>query len=396
MASRAFALPNLIQLAAEVRPVAPFARVEVFAQATPILEAWRDLEAQAPCSIYQTRAFVLPWLETLGRKARLSPFFVLARDNDDRPAALLCLGLRRRGPLRVAMWLGGKDSNFNMPLLRRPNLWSEADLRRLLREAARACDGAGPDVFELANQPLSWHGVDNPLAKLPNSESPSFAYGAVLLDTVDKLFAAKLSKDARRKLRKKEAKLESLGAVSHRVVSSREEQRNVLETFLAQKVERFRARGIVSEFAAPEMRAFIEQASAPSGSGIELHALFAGDRIVAVYGGGAHAGHWSGMFSSFDGDDEIARTSPGDLLLMRIVADCCAAGHRHFDLGIGEAAYKTALCDDAIPLVDVIVPMNLQGRAYAVGARLKLTAKRTIKRNPRLLGIVMRLRAALA
>ncbi len=396
MAARTFDTCDAVHPAAGVLPIAPFARVEVFTNATPILEGWRDLEAQAPCSIYQTRAFVLPWLETMGRRATLAPFFVLARDHDERPAALLCLGLRRRGPFRVATWLGGKDANFNMPLLRRPNLWSAADLRRLLREASQACNGSGPDVFELANQPLSWDGFDNPFARLLSSESPSFAYGTALAEQAETLFAEKLSKDARKKLRKKEAKLASFGPVAHRVVHRLDEQEQVIDAFLTQKLARFRAQGIASDFDAPEMRTFLEKASPPSGSGIELHALYAGEQVVAVYGGAAHAGQWSGMFSSFDGDEEIARTSPGDLLLMRVMAACCTAGLRRFDLGIGEAAYKATFCDEAIPLLDVVVPTSLRGRAYAAFARLRLTAKRKIKRDPRLLGIFKRLRAARA
>ena len=124
-----------------------FASVDVHWTVDPVLDAWAILETEAPCSIYQTRAWTLPWIATLGRKAGTLPFYVLARGRDGRPAALLCLGIVKRGPLRIATWLGGKDSNFNMPLVRAGEAWTRAETVRLLREASRAAGRARPDAF---------------------------------------------------------------------------------------------------------------------------------------------------------------------------------------------------------------------------------------------------------
>ena len=397
MTTRTFDLHDHVAPAATAGPAsARFASVTAFTDATAILDAWGELETAAPCSIYQTRAFILPWATTLGRKAGLEPHFVLARDREGAPVALLCLGITRRGPLRIATWLGGKDANFNMPLLQRPSAWTRGEVQRLLREAARACGASAPDVFELPNQPLSWSGIDNAFASLPHSASPSAAYGTRLPATGEALFADKLSKDTRKKLRKKEAKLATLGPVTHIVATSAEDQARILETFLAQKTARFRERGIASDFDAPEMRDFIERASAPQGAGIELHALLAGERIVATYGGAAHGRQWSGMFNSFDADEEISKSSPGDLLLMRVMERCCAAGLEGFDLGIGEARYKAALCDEPIELFDVFVPVSLRGRAYVGFARARQAAKRRIKQDPRLMALLARWRASRA
>ncbi len=385
---------------AEVAASPPFARVEVHHAATAVAEAWGELESCAPCSVYQTRAFVRPWAETLGQRAGMRPFFILACDAEDRPTALLALGLLRRGPFLVASWLGGRDANLQMALLRRPSDWTGAHLRELLREAARAAGPLAPHAFVLPNQPFAFAGHRNPFSQLPGSSSPSAAYGTVLPGAAETLFAAKLSKDTRKKLRKKEAKLATLGAVSHLVAATPEERADVIDAFLRHKTARFRARGIASDVGAPEMRAFIEAASDPSrgddgAPGLELHALLVGGRIVATYGGGAHGGQWSGMFNAFDADEEIARSSPGDLLLMRIIARCCARGIARFDLGIGEARYKAALCDETIALFDAVVPVTLAGRAFALAFGLQQAAKRRIKRDPRLLALALRLRRRL-
>lgn len=381
-----------------VSPDAPgvslFSRIEVHRDAAAVAEAWAELENATPCSIYQTRAWLMPWIETLGRKAGIAPLFVVTRDKTNRCLALFCLGVAKRGPLRVATWLGGSDSNFNMPLLRSDIDWTTNDVARLLRKAAKACGDEQPDVFALVNQPLEWHGRSNPLAVLHHYPSPSDAYGTALGTSAEALFAEKFSKDTRKKLRKKEERLAAtLGPLTHLVVAGAEEQRRVIEAFLAQKLARFRAQKIVSEFDTPEMRAFIEAATPPNGSGIELHALLAGERIVAVYGGAAHGGQWSGMFNAFDGDEEIAKSSPGDLLLMRIVGKAIADGLERFDLGVGEARYKAALCDTPIPLFDTFFPLTFRGSIAAYLVAWKQRVKRWIKRNPRLFAFAKRIKA---
>ena len=369
-----------------------FASVEIHATAAPVLAAWAELEQTAPASIYQTRAWLLPWIGALAAPARLEPRFVLARDAEARPAALLCLGLRRRGPLRVATWLGSKDANFNMALLAPSAAWTRTELMRLLEETRRGLGPMAPDIFVLPNQPRAWDGAANPLAALPHQPSPSAAYGTALPHDAAALFAAKLSKDTRRKLRKKESKLAALGPLAHIVAAGAAERTEILDAFLAMRNARFRVQNIASQFEAPEMRDFLLNASAADVAGVELHALKAGDRIVAVYGGAAHQGRWSGMFNAFDMDPAVAASSPADLLLMRVVAKACADRLVRFDLGIGAARYKQALCDEPIDLFDAFVPLTAIGRIAAFAFAARLALKRRVKASPRLFALAKRLR----
>lgn len=371
--------------------VRAFETVEVHVAAEPVLSAWAELEQLAPCSIYQTRAWLLPWIAALAAPAGLLPRFVLARGADARPVALLCLGLRKRGPLCLARWMGGKDANFNMALVAPSSSWTRRELMRLLRAAARQLGRDAPDLLVLVNQPLDWGGVANPFAKLSRQPSPSAAYAMTLTGDPDRLFAAKLSSDARKKLRKKEAKLAALGPITHVVASTEVERREVLDAFLRLRNARFRAQNIVSPFEAEEMARFIATASESDAPGIELHALKVGPRIVAVYGGAAWQGQWSGMFNAFDMDPTVAAASPGDLLLQRIVAKCCRDGLKRFDLGIGAARYKSALCNEEIALFDVFVPLSPMGRAIKLALAAKQKLKGVVKRDPRLYGLAKRL-----
>ncbi len=373
----------------------PIAEVEVFRDPVAVLPAWAELEAVAAASAYQTRAFLIPWLETIGASRRIEPLFILGKDRQDRAVALLCLGIERHGPFRVAGFLGGKQSNFNLGLFRPDLAVTGADVYFLLRTAAKALGSAAPHLFLLQNQPFEWEGAGNPLALLPHQPSPSFAYATRLGSDSEKFLAAKLSKDTRKKLRKKEARLADVGPVT--CVSNDEPAaaRRILDAFVAEKIARCEARAIEADFADPAMRAFLERLSLPVEGQmpwLEFHALKAGEQIVATYAGAVHRSRFSCMLNSFEPDPEIAKSSPGDLLLMRLVARQCERGVESFDLGIGEARYKATYCDVTLPLFDIVLPVDATGRLCAAYAGLRLRVKRMVKRHPKIFAGVRRLR----
>ena len=72
--------------------------------------------------------------------------------------------------------------------------------------------------------------------------------------------------------------------------------------------------------------------------------------------------------------------------------ECCARGLDTFDLGIGEAHYKSLFCSDAEPLFDSFLPLTRGGRFVALGARLAEACKRAIKQQPLLWSAVRALR----
>lgn len=369
--------------------------VEVYFDPSAVAAAWAELEAVAAVSAYQTRAFLIPWLETIGAGRRIEPLFILGKDRQGRGVALICLGIERHGPFRIALFLGGKESNFNLGLFRPNVAVSPADLRFLFRAAAKALGPAAPHLFLLQNQPFDWEEIGNPLALLPHQPSPSFAYATQLGTDGEKFLAAKLSKDTRKKLRKKEARLAELGSVTLVSNDVPAAARAILDAFLAEKIARCEACSIEADFTNPAVRAFLERLSVPADSGapwLAFHALKLGERIIATYAGAVHRGHFSCMVNSFDSDPEIAKSSPGDLLLMRLIASQCDRRLKNFDLGIGEARYKATYCDQTVPLFDVVIPVGITGRICAAYAKSRLKTKRMIKRNPKIFAGIKRLR----
>jgi CelD/BcsL family acetyltransferase involved in cellulose biosynthesis len=194
-----------------------------------------------------------------------------------------------------------------------------------------------------------------------------------------------MSSHARKKLKNKHSRFKDFGPSALRRATTRDEVARIIDTFLSQKAERFRAMGVPDPFAEPAMRAFLERGAMSDGPvppTIELYALDLDGQVVATYVGATQGKRFSGMATSFDMASETVRTSPGELLLAELIRLKASEGVAVFDLGVGEARYKTTFCDDHDDLVDSFLPLTLKGHLFSRIARAKRELKRRIKRSP--------------
>ena len=362
-------------------------RVDVYARLEDAREDWRELFACADCSAYQHYEFVSSWLATLGRDRDIEPMIVVARDERGAPLAVLPLATRKVFGLRIAEFLGGRESNFNMPLLR-PG--ATLDFRSLLLHAAQAREEA-PDLFHLRSQPRSFFCGENPLAHVAAFPSPSFAYG-VRLPADQESLERRFSKRARKKLRHKERRLADLGDIRYEHRPQKERVRTILSALIAQKAARLSSMGVgdAGGFRSLRMAEFLTRLS--DLELLETHALSVSGRIVAAYIGLPRAGRFSTLANSFDMTGDVARRSPGELLLHALLRDCVERGFTAFDLGVGEASYKDAVCEETIELYDSLLPVTPRGALAAPLLRAALLAKRFVKQTPLIANIVARAR----
>ncbi|HWK95772.1 MAG TPA: GNAT family N-acetyltransferase [Pseudolabrys sp.] len=365
------------------------ARVEIVRDMAAAKPHWLALE-QAQCFMtpYQAFDFLDLWQRHIGAGEGVSPCILAGFDEADAPLFLLPLGRRAAAGLKVIEFLGGKHANFNMGLWRADYLAAVTadDLRAVFARLAGEAD-----VVSLGNQPLMWAGRDNPLALLPHQASPSFGFSGPLQADFEALFDARTSAIGRRKMRKKERTLAGVGEVTFARAATEADIRRVAEDFFTQKSARMRAIGLPDVFAAQDVRDFVSAGAltpTPAGSRlIELYTLSVGDTIVATMGGVCADGRFSAMFSSII-HDRFKTESPGEQLLVRVVRDCCERGLHTFDLGVGEASYKSMFCDPD-PMFDSDWPLTAKGRAFALMHRGFAAAKRAVKQNPALWNVIV-------
>lgn len=367
-----------------------------------MLEAdWRALEASALVTPYQAYDWVRPFVETIGRAERMEFRFVRVEDEHDDLLALFPLVVTRRLGTRFAEFVGGKHANYHMALYR-PDFAAALDAtatQALLKEIATAIGGI--DAIFLINQPTAWQGIANPPAGLAAGQSPSRAYKLALEPgDGEGTLRRSMSKHARKKMTTKRNRFAELGPSKLVRAQGEAEIARVLDTFLAQKAARFTQMGVPDPFAAPAIRDFLYRGAIGSPGQppvIELYSLDLAGTSVATYVGAVQDKRFSGMATSFALDSHAARTSPGEILLVELIKHKCQAGITVFDLGIGEARYKTTICDESDDLVDTFFPLTAKGRAYAAYSQAKRALKRRIKASPialkaaqRVLGLLKR------
>ncbi|HEV1998954.1 MAG TPA: GNAT family N-acetyltransferase [Xanthobacteraceae bacterium] len=375
------------------RPRAALARVEIITNLAAAEAPWRALERDGALTPYQRFAWISAWQRHVGTARGITPLIVLGVSETGEPLFLLPLGKWRVGPFTVAGFLGGKYANFNFGPWRRdgaPAGTIEAVLARLKAAAPEI------DALALLNQPERWEGLANPFATLGGQPSPSFGYRCTLGGrSYVEIVASQLGRDSRRTLRKKESRLKQLPGYRYARARTPAEVDRYFHAFFAQKAGRLAEQGIDNSLGSPDVKSFLREAChhglAHGCPTIELHALKTEGEVLAVFGCINDGRRFCSMFNSYT-LGEHARQSPGLILMLHVINDCVERDATIFDLGVGEAHYKTHFCDEPEPLFDLFPAMSVPGRLLAPALMLAGRLKRWAKRTPLLMQLATRLR----
>ncbi|WP_315806604.1 MULTISPECIES: GNAT family N-acetyltransferase [unclassified Bradyrhizobium] len=380
---------------APAQPLASgIARVDVLSDFAAAEPAWRALEASGLSTPYQRFDFLKPWQRHAAAQDNAAPFIVVAMDAELRPLLLLPLALRQICGLRIACFMGGKHTTFNMALWDRGFAASAtaADLDDLLK-GLRARDLA--DVLALPQQPARWGEQANPLALLPHQRSVNDC--PVLAMPVGADPTALVSNSFRRKLKAKEKKLQALPGYRYRIANTDAEIARLLDWFFRVKPIRMAEQKLPNVFAEPGVAAFVREACmtrlASGRRAIEIHALECDEEIIALFAGVADDQRFSMMFNTYT-LSEHARWSPGLILMRHIIDHHSARGCRGLDLGIGADDYKRMFCKDDEPIFDSFVPLSGRGQLAASALAALHRGKHLVKHNPTLFALARRLRGA--
>jgi CelD/BcsL family acetyltransferase involved in cellulose biosynthesis len=274
--------------------------------------------------------------------------------------------------------------------------FTAADMKSVLAQVARAAPDL--DFLLLFNQPHRWADAANPFALLPHHRSTEDNFVLQLGGTSAEILERELSSSTRSRLRNKEKKLQKLDGYRYVRASTAQEVDFQLASFFSQKAEKFAALGLHDVFADPGVEDFV-RATCHEGleSGkpvIELHALEGGGEMLALFSGIHDNQRFTSNFNSHTGSDN-ARHSPGLILLQYLVADCADRGFQSFDIGPGEARYKSSFCKDLEPIFDSVLPLSTRAHAAVLPLRVMFKAKSAIKHSPALWAVASSVRRGL-
>jgi len=351
---------------------------------------WYHLLTQCSLTIYQHYLWQKAWLETLGKAAGGKTLFIIGSLAQE-PVFLIPLIVVKSKTLTLATWIGGEHANYRFGLFAPTHA---ATIGTILADALRQLPDHLPyrlDALDLAQQPKSWDGCENPmLAALPHTPS-ALSGGSVNLEAdFNAILDRGNAKRKRKILRTQERSMNALGGYQVIRTENEHENRALYDTFVEQKRPWFAERGIKNKFSDAATHAFFNRLAAYNADMadgeklFEFDYIFADGKPLAILAGGIMQRQHFGYFTSMTQEEKYAALSPGALNFYKRIESACAQGMRRFDFGVGAERYKTSWCDETHPLVDIFVPLSAKGRLYIASRKLKSTLKRQIKENPTL------------
>ena len=372
------------------------AGVDIYGDLAQAETVWRALEAAQHVSTpYQRFDFLAAWQRQVGARDHLQPFIIVAHDVERRPLLLLPLALRHEHGVRIASFMGGKHTTFNMPLCDR-DFARDATAPDLAALMAALRERAGADVLALHQQPERWGDLPNPMALLPKQASVNDCPSMTMVPGAAP--EARISNSFRRRLKSKERKLQALAGYRYHLAATEAEIKRLLDWFIQVKPLRMAEQKLPNVFAEPGVEDFIRSAClTPIAGGshlIDIHALECDDEIIAIFAGVTDGDRFSMMFNTYT-MSENSRHSPGLILMRHIVDHYAGLGFRAMDLGIGSDDYKRLFCKGDDVIFDSFVPLSLRGKAAATALSGLNRAKHLVKHNETLFHLAQKLRGAL-
>ena len=353
---------------------------------TDIEPAWRALEQNGIDSPGQSYDFVRIWTETFDIP-RLNQAY-LAVEIAGRPLMVIALERSRRFGVNMLAPFAGTHVGVNAPLIDRERmaLLSEDD-RRLVW--ARILKILGADIIRFGRV------LASDLAFLPDASAvPVDCLFRTEFSSWEACDSEQRTRSRRKHDRQQGQKLAAMGTVSYEEVDAEADATDAIDVLFADRAARFAEQGIRDPFAPAQVRAFYR--SAFRGAGTlrgHMQLLRLDGTIVAARYNLVAGPRMFCLISSTSPDPATRPGSPGKQILVHLMQRIFDQGITSFDMGAGMTDEKRHWCNVQLPLVEVLMPATLKGRAFAWLLTIGPTFKAAIKRNDKLFAFVRNLRA---
>ncbi len=206
-------------------------------------------------------------------------------------------------------------------------------------------------------------------------------YFATLLDTIiapSMDMSAADEKLRKKSLRRHERILDRLGELTTRTFTRADEILPRLDEFFDQHARRWQATPYPSLFLDPVNREFYQQVTRnlDSTTWLRFTEMRLDQRLVAAHFGFFHAGRFIWYKPSFE--PELARYSPGEVLLKRLIECAQSDGASEFDFTIGDESFKRRF---ATKIREVAEFHITDSRVRATSQRIRQHLRHRIRRT---------------
>jgi CelD/BcsL family acetyltransferase involved in cellulose biosynthesis len=365
--------------------VHPAISLEVHGDLAAIEGEWREFEADADYTPFQSFDWLAKWQRHIGAILGVRPAIVVGRSADGSIRFVLPLAVAGQGALRRLVFLAGDRCDYNAPVLSRRWSMPIEDWTRQwpkIVAAVRAATGLHFDIVDLRKMPQTVGGQPNPLLALGVARNSNDSHVASLGAEWESFYKERRSSSSRKVQRKQLNRLKEFGEICFVEATDPAELAKTIDAMSAQKRRALARIGVADMFARPGVADFYgDLIGDPRLAGlVHVSRLDVGAEIAATSIGLLLAGRYHLILSSYN-DGPMSRFGPGRAHLMELLARAIGRGVREFDFTIGNEPYKLDWCDTRLPLYDHLSPASAVGRLVAPAMAASAACRRAIRNN---------------
>ena len=341
--------------------------VEVTTDAAQVAEQWAALEPFG--TVFQTRAWLLPWYRLIAPGFGASALFVsVIERSTHRPLMLLPLCRRRRHGVVTIEFPDLEVSDYNSPLQAPDFILTPEETQQLWTAIRQALPRA--DVVRFDKVPQTISGRPNMVARLDwlqemNLRSWTLTLPPTREEYVDRVLRKKDRKEQQRKRKKIEGQD---GKLAFFVATTESEGREIFQALCKERRERFGDKNRDDILGDATYLAFYDAVSFENwGPHISLAALKAGDKIIATLFAVCNDNCYCLVMHSFD--LALASLSPGIVAIDEAIAYTIDNQFKYFDFTVGNEGYKQQFGVTEGVLFTGVYPLTMTGKIYEKARR---------------------------
>jgi CelD/BcsL family acetyltransferase involved in cellulose biosynthesis len=316
-----------------------------------------------------------------------SPLIVIVTDSTTgRPVALLPLIVCTRHGVRVVEFADLNVTDYNAPFLADGVTLDATSAREMCQALVTALQKmpGGVDLVRLRKMPASFEGQPNPLA-LGRAGSSSLNGNII---SVGDDFEAYRASIKRMQLPRSWRVFSRHPGASFRMIESVDDALKIIDVTDAQQQARMHRLGlefVLNDQVHAKFYRDLIRHGLPAGY-VVVSALTCEEGVAATVLGIKHAGSFVFLRISNAGE-QWKSCSPSRLIIERTMAALHQRGIRHFDLSIGNYAFKRRFGAVPLQLVDTSIALSWLGLPYA----WRDFAAQALRRYPQVAALVNRL-----
>jgi CelD/BcsL family acetyltransferase involved in cellulose biosynthesis len=346
-------------------------KVELLAGANLAAADWpsiadtRDLRMY----IFQSREFLGIWLDTIGKESRIEPYFIVVRDADGRPVLYLPLAIETKFNVRLLRFMDSGVADYNAPIVAADRTLSRQEFHEVWADVLALLPGF--DVIDLKKIASDVAGALNPLTYLDCTPFDQSGHAIVLTRLRDQTDTRRTVVRLRRKLQGHAKGLNRIGEPAFIVNPPAAEAARVAERLLELKRRKYELTSTPDFLAAPGVERFYREMMSPAQLGkiSHLSALTIGDTVASAHLGFIGRGRFYYIFPAYD--TAFSRHRVGHLLLQHLIDQSVIQDFETFDLGVGDASYKSKWATHHLALQSHQRAVTAAGRLYLQMRRVR-------------------------